>query len=1421
MNQAVQTFFSALNAALFSLSPTDSRWIVLAVLLVLIGGLAALVLFPVLRHRLGFRVASKGVDLGPLYGYAIWMHLVLGTLCCAFAGYMWLDGSGAAGCTGATSTPSPTGPASSRLALRVLNNDLFLWRDLCAAPLSSGSQMVPPGSASSIPVGSLESISLVMGALPLLLMGLAFLLARFLKLPAEAPFGRKLLFTWGHIQVREKKGATERTEHGAARWLWRTGVAISLLFGLCWLASMPALPLFGAKGAPPVLPIWVWSLGTGTSILFAGLLLTGGMVETTEEAPTVAPPEKPELRTRLQWEQFIAAEGYVLRQQASGRSDATTKALNHAPARTTIGEKFQYFLEHRLGEPDNNAPLHREMWDHQAAFTRILVGRTGRVDTNDQPKFAPGQSILMHTAMASGRTAVVLECAAQTAMAKGRTALLLYPNAPEAREAYDRLERGLGVASGTRQPLVRIQYAEGRVDAAEAQRIIVAPVSWLVEELLPSFQFDKPLYAPFVGELGLVVLEDIEQLSGIRATNMVLVMRRLYRLFNHYNANPCLAMTVCNNPASGSGVLEFAQRLSGPLDLYSGSERTDMPNRPVYGYVLVSAPARRDAGGVDVLPAMASLALTSSAWTAPTRLDANSVVQRHDHIPPKWTITLAEEQQSRADLTREAPLRKAVHDAWVRITEVDVHEALSVPELVRAGGIKVNAEAFEAVHLAVLAPHFVHRGLLDFLLLSFASSTEGDEESVWSQIRKLGCRLVNGEPTHEVLRRHVLAALAELPGPQEDLSKLLPDAAPLHVELEKLSSEDRLDRKTIRKLGLGDALLVQQHLVSKRDERPITPLETLTEDYGILRLVGNSRILQRMDLRHARRSSYPGMAFQVDGRRYRVIEARYGEFLQRLATAEARINDRHRRSEECWLACDLDDSISFTVPIFDRSIKVPEGAPIPSTPANLQETHNDSGATVFRWRTHFAVKEAFCGRWDFQVDHEGSTQRSHHRWRGQDINWELPMEALVLATTHAEILQDSEAATLRRLLENGLHALTRLESHAVGVHVVPELGPAAPEKVGPLTSAILILAPFNGEAGLLSALGASPWRFVNGLLTMVWHWADYLSKRNDPSTWADIGFLGSLDGDELLNPTPAHARDFVGRLLGDQAPEPAPSELPVLPPLHAFPGPVPTGGIRLDHLLKPWPTSTQSTYLAMGDLIQCSEECESILDGILDGRPREASLFNVLLVDDWMQRNIRYIHDHRQYGKPDHWAAPSETLKSRAGDCEDHAILFCSLLHGLGVESRIVVIPRHALAEVYIGPVDLVDKEAIATEIAMFLVAVSRNLGLEACAVPYQRGRLLGGWEVRDGQPVRVEGQVEEHVPLARETVDASLRWNEDHGHLWLAVDNPFNTRFPGDLRAHERNHNWGAEGWASLIAYAYATMRAAESPAPPPSPNA
>lgn len=66
----------------------------------------------------------------------------------------------------------------------------------------------------------------------------------------------------------------------------------------------------------------------------------------------------------------------------------------------------------------------------------------------------------------------------------------------------------------------------------------------------------------------------------------------------------------------------------------------------------------------------------------------------------------------------------------------------------------------------------------------------------------------------------------------------------------------------------------------------------------------------------------------------------------------------------------------------------------------------------------------------------------------------------------------------------------------------------------------------------------------------------------------------------------------------------------------------------------------------------------------LDARLREAYNYVAL--------NIRYVTDKQQYGYPEVWAMPDETLKRGLGDCEDSSFLLCSLLHSLGVDARVV-----------------------------------------------------------------------------------------------------------------------------------------------------
>lgn len=54
-------------------------------------------------------------------------------------------------------------------------------------------------------------------------------------------------------------------------------------------------------------------------------------------------------------------------------------------------------------------------------------------------------------------------------------------------------------------------------------------------------------------------------------------------------------------------------------------------------------------------------------------------------------------------------------------------------------------------------------------------------------------------------------------------------------------------------------------------------------------------------------------------------------------------------------------------------------------------------------------------------------------------------------------------------------------------------------------------------------------------------------------------------------------------------------------------------------------------------------------------------------VNRWVNREIRYRDDRKQFGTSDYWADAATTLRSRRGDCEDYAILKLQLLAAAGV----------------------------------------------------------------------------------------------------------------------------------------------------------
>lgn len=66
--------------------------------------------------------------------------------------------------------------------------------------------------------------------------------------------------------------------------------------------------------------------------------------------------------------------------------------------------------------------------------------------------------------------------------------------------------------------------------------------------------------------------------------------------------------------------------------------------------------------------------------------------------------------------------------------------------------------------------------------------------------------------------------------------------------------------------------------------------------------------------------------------------------------------------------------------------------------------------------------------------------------------------------------------------------------------------------------------------------------------------------------------------------------------------------------------------------------------------------------------PGQASLEQRLLaVNAWANTHVRFQDDAVLYGRADYWASASETLRRRAGDCEDIAILKLQMLAALGL----------------------------------------------------------------------------------------------------------------------------------------------------------
>jgi hypothetical protein len=81
-------------------------------------------------------------------------------------------------------------------------------------------------------------------------------------------------------------------------------------------------------------------------------------------------------------------------------------------------------------------------------------------------------------------------------------------------------------------------------------------------------------------------------------------------------------------------------------------------------------------------------------------------------------------------------------------------------------------------------------------------------------------------------------------------------------------------------------------------------------------------------------------------------------------------------------------------------------------------------------------------------------------------------------------------------------------------------------------------------------------------------------------------------------------------------------------------------------------------------IAECLQDINPPYEGDTGDRPTQDG-FDA--IRDWVAANIEYKTDEEQWGVDEYWQTPGETLSLHTGDCEDFAILLCTLLRAYGV----------------------------------------------------------------------------------------------------------------------------------------------------------
>ena len=418
------------------------------------------------------------------------------------------------------------------------------------------------------------------------------------------------------------------------------------------LLSFFRSPLMLEMGTLPyTVPLSLTLFGYGGLVFFLGLLLV-------KIQPEKAPENRRRLHrqtkplSRVDWEQHVANLGYVLERpvytndarlqlseirvmqlepdpadtgavaseqlEVSGTGVGLDEPIDNEVSAPEVGVSLAFQRSQTLTKPSETFSFQYLMsdkrlyyWPHQYRLLESMLH-------SDPKSFLPegarqsrdtGVCFLMHLPRMTGKTTAVFEGALRTVRERGRYALMLYPDRLAAMRAKEQF--ATMVREAHQEELVRFETA-GDTPKATFPDVLFASVDWLADSLMGQMVE----YQAFIEKLGLLVFEDVDRLSGIRATNLAIVNRRLIRLVATINTGsmPIMVQTLSVNPAEASGAQEYASWLAGSYFLHEQVIRNDAPKKELFLYRLQAAPAQLDAQRADPLPNVLRLAWTSFVY---------------------------------------------------------------------------------------------------------------------------------------------------------------------------------------------------------------------------------------------------------------------------------------------------------------------------------------------------------------------------------------------------------------------------------------------------------------------------------------------------------------------------------------------------------------------------------------------------------------------------------------------------------------------------------------------------------------------------------------------------------------------------------------------------------------------------------------